>query len=186
MRVVGSVPNLRSQIVFAVIEREIRRASERGLRVVHFSVQRNHVHMIVEAADGVSLSRGLQRFESRVAMMVNALTKRHGKFWRDRYHRRDLTSPSQVRNALVYVLMNIRKHNEGAREEAHEDVRARLDGCSSARWLDGWHPLAMPPLEDLADNRGPPPVVPPQSWLTRKGWKTRGLIRITEMPRSPG
>jgi putative transposase len=167
------------------------------MRLVHFSVQSDHVHMIIEASDGLSLSRGLQRFESRVAMEINRIAGRSGKLWRERYHRRDLTSPSQVRNALVYVLMNIRKHDGGNAILIGHHL-GTLDPCSSARWFTDWHPAACPPriegqrarppssgrAEDALDES--PPIVPAQTWLANKGWKPRGLLRFDEVPRSPG
>src|SRR3954453_15816917 len=110
MRAVGGVPNLRAELIYGLIERELRIASRKGLRVLQFSVQRNHVHLLVEAEDRVALARGIQRFASRVAMGINTVARRSGRLWRERYPRRDLTSPNQVRNALVYVIMNIRKH----------------------------------------------------------------------------
>src|SRR5437879_4806944 len=61
--------------------------------------------------------RGLPRAVSaiRVARAVNRALNRRGAVWTDRYHARALTSPRAVRNALVYVLMNRRKHREGER-----------------------------------------------------------------------
>ena len=130
MRAAKGVSCMRTQTVAPAVMREIGRASEKGLRVLHFSVQKDHLHLIVEADDAGSLSRGMQRLASRVAMAVNALLGRHGKFWKERYHRRDLGTPRQFRNALVYVTFNARKHGQ---------ARARtLDGMSSAIWIDDW------------------------------------------------
>jgi len=185
MRTVRSAPNLREGVVFRVVEREIRGASRRGLRIVHFSVQRDHVHMIVEASDGPSLWRGLQRFESRVAMEINRVAGRSGKLWRERYHRRDLASPSQVRNALVYVLMNVRKRDGGNAILIGHHLTT-LDPCSSARWFSDWHPAASPPRAAPRAPDDPPPTVPGQTWLANRGWRPRGLLRFDELPRSPG
>lgn len=185
MRAVARAPSLREGVVFRIVEREIRRASRRGLRIVHFSVQRDRIHMIVEAADGESLWRGLQRLASRVAMDINRIALRTGKLWRERYHRRDLTSPSQVRNALVYVLMNVRTH-DGGNEVLVGHHLTWLDPCSSARWFTDWHPTAGPPHPHVPLSDEPPPVVPARTWLASKGWQPRGLLRFDELPRTPG
>lgn len=187
MKAAAGSPGLRSQLVFASIERELRLGSRNGLRIVQFSVQSDHVHLMVEADDGVALSRGLQGLASRLAMTVNAVTRRSGRLWRERYHRLDLHTPTQVRNAYVYVLMNVRKHAI-ARGAFTEHVFAELDARSSARWFRGWHPGEGPPAQSPDPSaRGTPetpPVVPARTWLATTGWKRRGLLRQHEVPRS--
>ena len=177
VRAVGSVPYLRSQHVFAAIRALFARASEKGLRLLHFTVQGNHLHLIVEANEGLSLSRGLQRLLSRLAMTINAIARRRGKVWRDRYHRRDLRSPQQFRNALVYVLFNMRKHAPTYRDA--ELWAGCIDPCSSAAWLVGWADGAGPPASSIA-RAGPSVVAAPRSWLARGGWERRGRLRIDE------
>ncbi|MDB5217338.1 MAG: hypothetical protein JWO86_5265 [Myxococcaceae bacterium] len=177
VRAVGGVPYLRSERVFAAIRALFARASEKGLRLLHFTVQGNHLHMIVEANEGVSLARGMQRLLSRLAMTINAITRRRGKVWRDRYHRRDLRSPQQFRNALVYVLFNMRKHAATYRDA---ELWAKcIDPCSSAAWFRGWVADAGPAASSIA-RAGPSVVADPKSWLARGGWERRGLIRIDE------
>ena len=177
VRAVGSVPFLRSQRVFAAIRALFARASEKGLRLLHFTVQGNHLHLIVEANEGLSLARGMQRLLSRLAMTINAIARRRGKVWRDRYHRRDLLSPQQFRNALVYVLFNMRRH--AASERDAELWAECIDPCSSAAWLNGWVETSRPPASAIA-RAGPPIVAPPRSWLARGGWERRGRIRLDE------
>jgi hypothetical protein len=88
--------------------------------------------------------------------------------WADRYHARILRTPREVRNALVYVLNNWRKHIRSAQG---------LDPCSSARWFEGWRTVAAP-----ADV--PRPIVKARTWLARIGWLRHGLIDVDERPRS--
>ena len=180
VRARGGAPFLRSQRVFAAIRALFARASEKGLRLLHFSVQGNHLHMIVEANEGLALARGMQRLLSRLAMTINAIAMRSGKLWRDRYHRRDLTTPQQYRNALVYVLFNIRKHALNGNEV--ELWSEALDPSSSAAWFTGWAPNAGPSPPAVA-RAGPSIVARPHSWLARQGWERRGLLRIDERVR---
>ena len=184
LRGVRGVPNLRSQRLLGLVRAEIARASRDGFRVVHFSVQTNHLHLLVEADAGVELSRGVQRLASRVARLVNLAVGRHGRFWRERYHRRDLATPRQVRNALVYVLFNVRKHTTGA---AAARARQTLDvPGSSVLWNEAWN-VDDDLREVLARARaGPPPVAAPRTFLARRGWLRHGALRIDEMPRVPG
>jgi putative transposase len=115
--------------------------------------------------------------------------ERRGSVWADRYHRRDLASPREVRAALVYVLMNRRKHTRGT--PAAAEATGGLDPCSSAAWFDGWSPDAAPQLivvqiavlERFAVlHQLSPPVVAPSTWLLRTGWRRRGLVRADEAP----
>jgi putative transposase len=181
-RAVRSSPNLRSQSVFAALRAIFARSTEKGFRLLHFSVQGNHLHFIAEADDGVAFARGVQRLLSRAAMAVNAVARRSGKLWSDRHYREPLTTPSQVRNAYVYVLFNLRKH-ELASAAPSVSAFVTVDPCSSAYWLDGWSPHAPAPPAAVA-KAGPPIVSPPITWLARRGWKTRGLLRVDEVPRA--
>jgi putative transposase len=170
------LPSLRAPIVFAALRRGFTAASRRWFRVVHFGVQDDHVHLLVEADDNTSLSRGMIGLTVRLARAFNRAFARQGSIWSERYHARALRTPREVRHCLVYVLMNRKKH------ALSTALRAELDACSSARWFTGWkHPPASGPPR----SHDVPPVVPPQSWLLCTGWKRHGLIAMHESPRVP-
>jgi putative transposase len=186
MRAVKYCPPLRTQRVLRIVHECIARITRRGssFQVVHFSVQSNHLHLVVESQDRRRMGRALQWLASQIARRVNRIITRRGSLWRDRYHRQDLTTPRQVRNALVYVVMNVRKH---ARE--WQKPLAPLDMCSSAAWLDGWDSRAGPYVDRVRawlseHGLGVPPVGPPETWLASAGWKRHGLLRATELPAS--
>jgi putative transposase len=181
----GATPDLRAQTPFRAVKGCLIRLAHRGsIRVVHFSVQRDHVHLIVEAPPGTELARGLQGLASGIARAVNRAVGRRGRFWRDRYHRRDLTSPRQMRNTIVYVLHNFRKH----RPEDALPTLDQLDSRSSAAWFDGWDPRAGPLLaaRRRSDrwNAEPAPISPAGTWLGVHGWRRLGAIRADEGPAS--
>jgi putative transposase len=182
MRACSSAPDLRAQTPFRALRGTLFRLTRRAsLRVVHFSVQRDHVHMIVEAPEGTLLARGLQGLASGIARAVNRAVGRRGRFWRDRYHRRDLKTPREVRTAIVYVLMNFRKHGP-------EDMLFReqeLDPRSSAAWFDGWDPRAGPlvgKVRSAVRVLGDAPITPSKTWLGTSGWRKLGPVRAAERP----
>ncbi len=147
-------------------------ASDDTFRVAHFSVQSDHVHVIVEAADKATLSSHLRSVIIRIALRLNKLLGRVvGKVWADRCHRRDLSTPREVRNALVYVLFNFKKHL------ALGDTLEVVDPFSSAPWFDGWD---GGPLRGFALGRSP--VVSPRTWLLSTGWRRHGPLRLGEAP----
>jgi hypothetical protein len=84
-----------------------------GFRVVHFSLQGNHVHFLVEAEGRTELSRGMQGLNVRMATALNRLMQRRGKVLADRYHAVILKTPTQTAHALHYVLNNRQHHAPG-------------------------------------------------------------------------
>ncbi len=145
--------------------------------MVQFSVQRDHLHLIVEAHDRVVLSRGMRGLGIRVAAAVRHILGRVGQVVAERFHARDLCTPREVRNALVYVLMNFRKHSRRSVRTLVSLERADLvDAYSSAPWFDGFtRSVGPPPAEET-------PVAAAETWLASKGWRRRGLIRLAEAP----
>jgi hypothetical protein len=177
MRAVPGLARLRSDLAFGVVIGGIRAGQRADFRVVHYSVQRDHVHLVVEAASAGALSSGMRGLAIRVARRLNVALRRRGKVWGDRWHGRALRSPREVRNALVYVLMNARKHGE---------LPLGLDGCASIYWAADCFGDALyrDGLAQLGRTRAPP-VAPPHTWLLAKGWRRLGLLRATDAPVAP-
>jgi len=165
-----------------VIRAAFRRGKERfGLRLVHFSVQRNHLHLIVEAGDKRALARGLQGLAVRLARGLNRLFVRRGKLFADRYHASVLDKPKKVRNALRYVLANAKHHMRPERRRALR--RGWTDACSSAEFFAGYRDRPVSHAAAARSRAGPAaPVVAAHSWLLRKGWRRHGLLRLAEGP----
>lgn len=161
-RVKDHVWNLRSLRVARVLKRALVMGKARfGLRVVQFCVEGNHIHLIVEAHEEKSLSRGIKGLNVRIARGLNKLMGRRGAVIADRFHSRLLRTPKEVRNALAYVLQNHRHHHGGEHQ---------FDIFSSAAYFDGWTiPCDFAPSPD-------PPVVPASLWLLTTGWRIHGLI----------
>jgi len=146
----------------------LRDSNRDWFRVIHYSVQDNHVHLIVESEDSQALSSGVRGLMVRIARRVNSLLRRRGRFWTDRFHSRELESPRQVRNALVYVLQNHRKHSRSA----------ALDPLSSAGSFNGFASALPAAFRSI----GPPCTAAASTWLLKIGWRQRGLIRLAERP----
>jgi len=167
LRATCGLPGLRNDHLFPAIQIALRAASTHRFRVLHFSIQRDHLHLLVEAEEPTAFERGVRGLAIRVAKAVNRVLGRRGPVWGDRYHSRILRTPREVRNALVYVLNNWRKHVPGARG---------LDPRSSAVWFGGWS--TTPKRIDTAS-----PVAAPRTWLAGVGWRLHGLLGIGECPR---
>src|ERR1700757_4222113 len=76
-KMVRGLPNLRGFEYAGIIGRTIREANARNARrrsafgVIHFSIQGNHLHMIVEAGDRRSLTRELRGLGVWIARRLN-------------------------------------------------------------------------------------------------------------------
>ena len=169
MRVKPGLPSLRGLREFEALRGAIAAGCERdGFRLVHFSVQSHHLHLIVEGDSRATLTRGMQGLAIRIARALNRLRRRVGSVFADRYHDRILQSPREVWNALRYVLCNARKHGAWT-------SRTRHDPFSSAPWFEGWR--GAPPKPEV-----PSPAGRARTWLLRTGWHFRGLIDIDATP----
>src|SRR5512140_564153 len=129
VRLRHEVWNLRTHRCFRALRRAFAGGCARfGFRLVHFSVQGNHVHMIVEAPDAESLGRAMKGLEVRMARALNRVMDRRGPVFADRYHSRLLRSPREAARAVRYVLENWRVHGE----RGHWAVPAGIDPYCSA------------------------------------------------------
>ena len=194
MRRVVVGPSFRSQRVASAIVGQITDAKRRGVRVLHYSIQDNHLHLMIEGRDSADLSNQMRSLFSRIAFAVNAVARRAGKLFRDRHHRHELRTPTETRNALVYILFNDRKHGfndrkDGARAAVGAPADADLDLRSSALWFKGWDPgVPRPPLTreemGILASDMECPTSPPETWLARVGWRRGGgPLRFNERPR---
>jgi len=174
LRMRRNVPSLRNRKWLRAFRETLARGCERGdFRVAHYSVQRDHVHMIVEATDKKSLASGMKSIGSRIALAVNRVFRRKGPVLDGRFHSVVLGTPRQVRNALRYVLLNDRKHRR--QRGLRLDRSSTPDSASSDRFFEGWKERikAIPKME----------VARPRSWLLAKGWQRGGgTISLSEVP----
>nr|WP_232288296.1 hypothetical protein [Anaeromyxobacter sp. K] len=171
--------NLRSQRALRVVEAalEATTAAATGFGVVHFSLQGNHLHLIAEADGQRALSSGMQGLCIRLAKGLNRMMGRRGKVFADRYHARVLGTPSEVRAALAYVLLNHRSHLTRLGKPAG---RGGVDRFSSGRWFDGWRsggPAVITGSRNV--------TAAPRTWLLATGWRRRGLLSPDEFPGHP-
>ena len=174
-RVRKDVPSLRTKRLVREFRRSLAKACERGrFRVVHYSIQRNHVHLLVEAQGKDELASGMKSVGARFARAVNRVFGRSGPVLEGRFHHHVLREPREVRNALAYVLLNVRKHRAQSRRGTPP---VRLDEASSGRWFEGWK--RPPPATRIAGLRD---VAPARSWLLVTGWRRHGLIDPREVP----
>jgi REP element-mobilizing transposase RayT len=146
LRIGRDVPSLRHERRFARIKRAFRYGCDAfGMRMCEFSVQADHIHLIVEAEHKQALSKGMAALEIRVARAINRVLGRTGPVFADRYHARVLRTPTEVKNAVHYVRYNWQHHGG-----LSFDPLSSL--CGDALWYD----------EEFMT------VASPRTWLLRK------------------
>jgi putative transposase len=168
MRAGGGI-DLRQFVVCARIGQALRAAKTGGrderFRVVEFSIQSSHLHLVVEAASREALMHGAKGLAVRLARGVNKSLHRRGQVFTDRYHTRKLKSPREVRNTLVYVLHN----------HKHHGITGQIDGLSSARWFSGFK-------QAVPEQQAASPASRARTYLLAHGWRRHGLISLDEAP----
>jgi putative transposase len=186
MRVEEEIGSLRKRRMYealrwatlAVARRELHDAEVGYFRIIHISIQQSHIHMIVEAANKMALSRGMQSFQISAAKHLNAavsvkkVTRRRGRVFTDRFHQEIIKTPRQARNTLAYVLNNWRKH----REDGLGLTRSwNVDAFSTGILFDGWREREDQPLLWGPRDRYKPLIVYlPKTWLLEEGWRKHG------------
>src|ERR1700682_5962344 len=125
--------NLRSRRALLALRGAFEGGRDRfGFRLVHYSIQGNHLHLIVEAEGNESLARGMKGLEVRMARALNRMMKRRGTVFADRYHAHVLRTPREVAYAVRYVLGN---HAHHARQRGEEVREQFADPFSSVAYL---------------------------------------------------
>jgi hypothetical protein len=150
LRAQRGAPSLRSTRLFTIVAAALRAVLADDFRVVHYSVLSNHLHLIAEADGAGALGRAMRALSIRLTLRMNALLGTRGRFLQDRYHAHPLRTPTEVRNAVAYVLGNFASHAHRRGEWLPEGF---VDPCSSAA------PVGPDGL--------PPAVSAPKTWLLK-------------------
>ena len=169
MRIVPAVGAMRKRHLYRAVRKATLQAyAANRIRIVHLSIQHDHVHAIVEASSRDGLARGMQGFQISAARHINRACRRTGQVFADRYHAEQLTTPTQARNAISYVINNWRKH----REDHHGPFALhRVDPFSSGPTY--WK--ISGPFEPLQTS-------PPSTWMLKIGIRRLPAIMPTEIP----
>lgn len=171
VRVCKGIPSLRSRKARRVVFQCLDAAKERfGVRFTQFSIQANHIHLIVEARSRWALTRAIKGFSVRIARRLNRVCSRRGQVFADRYHAHPLRTPSEVRNAVRYVMENSRIHALRRGEYLRHTVDPFAGGPCAQRFLEACRKL----------------VVEPRSFLLRRAWEIAWVRRAVAAPPEPG
>jgi len=184
LRILPGLRSLRGCKTFRAIHRALSSGNERpDFRLVEYSVQTTHFHLIVESPSTPSLTRAVQGLAIRLARSINRACGRSGTVFRDRYRSRVIAGSRDARDTLRYVLNNSRRHARRARR----NQTRWTDPCSSAPWFRKWSipghaPAFVPDQRYLVLTALGSAAVPPRTALLASGWSRAGPIDLLHVP----
>jgi len=165
-RIKRGLPDLRTPRGLRRLEGAFRKGKERdGFALLHYSIQHDHLHLMVEVKNRRKLSKGLQALGIRLAKSLNSMWRRKkGHVFAERYFALALEGWRQIWRTVRYILNNGRKHGSWR-------IKNQPDPFSSGRWYLPWSQL------DIRRPMRSPPVMPSRTIATFIPW-----IDVDEVP----
>jgi REP-associated tyrosine transposase len=101
IKLLPGLPSLRSVPLVRALERSFAVVRDRGdFRLVHYSLQATHAHLLVEAADAQAFGRGMMAVGARVARALNRTFGRRGPVLAERFRLRAPERPPSCAAAV--------------------------------------------------------------------------------------
>jgi REP element-mobilizing transposase RayT len=110
VKILRTKANLKNKMVLTILKRSIMNARKMGLRVIHFTLEYDHVHLLIEADNNFILGKGMQAFGVTFSKAINRMRKIKGGVYKHRYHFRKIVGARQLKNVLNYIFKNGIKH----------------------------------------------------------------------------
>jgi REP element-mobilizing transposase RayT len=111
VKILRAKAKLKNKIILSILKRSIMNARKKGLRVIHYSLEYDHIHLLIEADDNFILGKGMQAFGVTFSKALNRMRKMRGAVYKHRYHFRKIIGARQLKNVLNYLFTNGLKHN---------------------------------------------------------------------------
>ena len=115
--------SIRNKDCLKLLKQSIQNAQKMGLKIIHFSLQSNHVHLITEAENNEILTKGM-----RSLTITFSKGLKRGRVQLERYHLHVLKTLREAKHAIAYVLFNEQKHTK--------KKASKIDGYTSVLYLE--------------------------------------------------
>ena len=103
---------IQNKTILKHLKYAISRGRLQGLRIIHFSLEHDHVHLYAESDSNVILTKSMKALGVSFAKRLNNFFKSRGQVYKTRFHLRILRSASEVKNVINYILKNGIKHKK--------------------------------------------------------------------------
>lgn len=181
-RVVDELAELRQRDAYKAIRRAMTHVYARDeFHIVHVSIERSHIHFIIEASDRMALARGMKALEISAAKLINRAFSKHrsrrrrGQVFCDRYDAEPITNRRQARNTLAYVLKNASHCTLSGRRVEFPTCWAQTRLLQRAQSAVGYR---RPRFEDFIWDR------PPLPWPGQIDFEVRNSARVPQQLQS--
>jgi len=104
------IPNLRNKILYKEIRASFKRARLLGIRIIHFTVQRDHIHFLIEAQNKKQLGQSMRALSISLTKRLSRVLAKKIKALKTRYHLHILKSLKEIKNVANYIQNNGKKH----------------------------------------------------------------------------
>ena len=167
LRAARGVPSLRSRGLFTAVRDAITQTGDAAFRVLHFSVQQDHVHAILEGDSHDALVAGIRGLVIRIALAVKRVAR--------------------VRKVWAIATTHARW-----RRRARFATRSPTC-CSTSGSICARRPASILAAQGPGSAAGrvatnpaaaPAPTSAARTWLAATGWRRLGLIHTHEQPGS--
>jgi REP element-mobilizing transposase RayT len=104
--------SLRNAEFVKLIKQAIKNARHKGLRIIYFTLQDDHIHLYIEAITTQHLKIGMKAFTASIIYFLRLRNRLKAgiSFFKDRYHLVIKKTPTEVRKVVSYILFNSIKH----------------------------------------------------------------------------
>jgi hypothetical protein len=137
--------HIQNKIILKGLRHAIMRARLQGLRIIHYSLEHNHLHLYAECSDNIILGKAMKALGVSFVKKINSYFSRKGSCYKTRYHLRILRSAREVKNVLNYILKNGIKHKR---------TTSLIDPYNSALVLHDFHIVGIKlKAADITKNR---------------------------------
>jgi REP element-mobilizing transposase RayT len=130
--------DVQNKTVLKALRHAILRARLQGLRIIHYSLEHDHIHLYAESDDNKILARAMKALGGSLIKKINKYFKVKGRCYKTRYHLRILRSATEVKNVINYILKNGIKHKR---------TKSVIDPYNSALVLHDYRIIGMKSIQ---------------------------------------
>lgn len=102
--------DIQNKIILKALRHAIIRARLQGLKIIHYSLEYDHVHLYAESRGNKILAKAMKALGVSFVKKINRHFKSKGSCYKTRYHLRILKSAREVKNVINYIFKNGIKH----------------------------------------------------------------------------
>ena len=111
------IATLRNKLFYREIRKSFHRLHLSGVRLIEFSVQKDHIHFLLESANKIVLGKAMRALSISLSKRFSLLLNRKIKALKSRYHLHILNTLKELKNARQYILNNSAKHTSNSNSD---------------------------------------------------------------------